>query len=110
MKKWPTYPQLVEMIAAGKAYFKSDGCTDVPNFNFCGCCFEHDYYYTTHIISRSEADKRLRQCIEAKGWYVLPWLYWIGVRIFGGKHYDTKYDPNVEVPDEILEVEHEDSA
>lgn len=74
----------------------NDGCTIVPDFNFTSCCVEHDFYYGNHHdyegnpISRSEADKRLKECIsKQKGpigykWAVTPWIYWLGVRAFGG--------------------------
>lgn len=105
MNKWPTYPEFAELVAARKAFMKSDGCTDVPDFNFCGCCFEHDYYYTTHVVSRSEADKRLRQCIAEKKGRWLAWMYWAGVRVVGREFYKTKYDPSVWVPEEIIQME-----
>lgn len=83
--------------AMRKAYagFKSDGCTAVPDFNFGkDCCAEHDYHYTTQTISRWEADKRFRKCIQKKGYLVLPWVYWLGVRLFGGHLWDTKLPNN----------------
>lgn len=43
--------------------FGSDGCTSSPDLNFRTCCEEHDYHYRSGDISRSQADKRLRQCI-----------------------------------------------
>lgn len=73
----------------------SDGCSSSPDFNFTACCDEHDYYYATHEtideqpISRKEADRRLRKCIQAHwGGLLLPWIYWAAVRLFGGKHYE----------------------
>jgi hypothetical protein len=81
----------------------SDGCTSSPDLNFRECCEEHDFYYQKHEkdtgVSRREADKRLRQCIQRK-WcmrfsffgrpvtikaFFLPWTYWVGVRVFGWK-------------------------
>jgi len=64
---------------------KYDGCTAVPDFDFgADCCGEHDYHYQIGDISRWEADKHLRQCIRKKGYLVLSWTYWLGVRIFAG--------------------------
>jgi len=68
-----------------------DGCTGVPDFDFgADCCGEHDFHYQQTDISRAEADKRLRQCIRKKGYIILPWVFWLGVRIFGRKYYRTK--------------------
>ncbi len=71
-----------------KQGFTYDGCTAVPDFNFgTDCCGEHDYHYQDGEVSRAEADKRLRQCIQKKGYVVLPWVYWLGVRLFGRNYY-----------------------
>lgn len=70
-----------------------DGCTGVPDFNFGNdCCGEHDYHYQLTDISRAEADKRLRQCLRQKGYFLLPWIYWLGVRAFGRQFYRKKQD------------------
>lgn len=65
---------------------KTDGCTSSPDFNFVQCCIEHDINYrdNPNEITRADADKRLRKCIQAKGFIILPWLYWSAVRLFGG--------------------------
>ena len=66
----------------------NDGCSNAPDFNFKECCVEHDFYYRNDEgvtgVSRSEADKRLRKCIQ-KRWRlpVVPWLYWGVVRTVG---------------------------
>lgn len=70
--------------------YKFDGCTDSPNLNFVDCCNEHDYNYQDMSMSRKEADDELRACMQKKGWVVLPWVYWTGVRIFGGNHFARK--------------------
>lgn len=71
--------------------FKYDGCTAVPDFNFgSDCCGEHDYHYQANDITRAEADKKLRECIRKKGYFVLPWVYWLGVRLFGGAYWRKK--------------------
>jgi len=65
-----------------------NGCSSSPDFNFQHCCDTHDYHYAVHDITRAEADKKLRKCIQ-KEWHgiLLPWIYWGAVRMFGGKHY-----------------------
>jgi len=69
--------------------FNSDGCTGVPDFNFRDCCEQHDRDYLGRV-SRKQADIMLRQCIASKGYRVLPWIYYIGVRLFGGPHYKQR--------------------
>lgn len=103
--KWPTYQHFAELVSNGKAFMQSDGCTAAPEMNFAACCFEHDYYYTTHAVSRPEADKRLRECIAQHHWKLLPWLYWLAVRCFGRRAWTKKFDPDVSIPDEILHIE-----
>jgi hypothetical protein len=62
---------------------KYDGCTGVPDFDFGkDCCGEHDYHYQIGDVSRAEADRRLRDCLRKKGYFILPWLYYLGVRGF----------------------------
>jgi hypothetical protein len=64
---------------------KYDGCTAVPDFDFgADCCGEHDAHYQLGDLSRREADRRLRDCIRKKGYFALPWAYWLGVRLFAG--------------------------
>lgn len=69
---------------------KTDGCSNSPDFTFSECCIEHDINYRKNPdqITRSEADKRLRQCIGEHGLIVLPWLYWAAVRLFGRKSWN----------------------
>lgn len=66
-----------------------DYCTHAPDLNFgTTCCKQHDLdYEDSSPLSRAEADARLRKCISDKGYIVLPWIYWIAVRIFGNTHY-----------------------
>ncbi|OOL39357.1 DUF1353 domain-containing protein [Pseudomonas sp. FSL W5-0299] len=48
----------------------------------------HDWLYTTGDISRKEADAVLYRALRAEGvarWRA--WLFWIGVRVGGRKHY-----------------------
>jgi len=69
-----------------------DYCTASPDFNFSDCCKKHDEDYEKMEVSRWKADKKLRQCISKKGvgfynYKILPWVYWSGVRVFGGSYY-----------------------
>jgi bisphosphoglycerate-dependent phosphoglycerate mutase len=69
-----------------------DYCTASPDFNFSDCCKQHDEDYEKMTISRWRADKKLRRCISKKGvgfykYRILPWVYWAGVRAFGGMYY-----------------------
>jgi hypothetical protein len=81
--------QAKTLYRSAKKGVSTDGCTAVPDFDFgADCCAQHDYHYHAQDISRKEADKKLRQCIQAKGYIVLPWLYWLGVRVFGRGAWD----------------------
>lgn len=79
-----------------------DGCTGVPDFDFgADCCGEHDYHYQVGDVSRWNADKRMRKCIRKKGYFLLPWAYWFGVRIFAGgvwKRYRNKDEEAISNP------------
>jgi hypothetical protein len=89
----PEWAFLKEGLKKG---FKYDGCSGVPDFNFgADCCAEHDFHYQDVDISRAEADKKLRQCIQSKGYIVLPWVYWFGVRIFGRGYYKRKQNETI---------------
>lgn len=79
-----------------KEYTKSDGCTAALQIH-TRCCLIHDWYYRTHIdfdgvpITRSDADKIFRLCMERKSkWWQspLPWWRWAAVRVFGGSAWD----------------------
>lgn len=79
---------------------KGDGCTAVPDLTYKRCCDEHDIHYRTgntvegNPITRLEADNRLFQCMKETGktpllgTHIIPTIYWIGVRLFGGKIWD----------------------
>jgi hypothetical protein len=69
-----------------KKGIKHDGCTAVPDLDFgADCCGEHDVYTrdATINITRAEANRRMRACIEKKGYRNLAWIYWAGVTAFG---------------------------
>ena len=63
---------------------KPDGCTLVPDFDFRSCCDQHDVEYRLQVVSRKEADQRLRACIRSSGHPLKAELYYLGVRLFGG--------------------------
>jgi hypothetical protein len=86
-----------EHYAKVKEYAASlggDGCSAVPDLWFRPCCDEHDIAYRTghdvngEPISRWAADRAFRKCMydRAPAGRVSPtaWLYWLGVRVFGG--------------------------
>lgn len=90
MHKKLGFTKQVKLVYEGlKKGYKYDGCTAVPDFDFgADCCGEHDTYYQSKEITRAEADKRLRQCIQKKGYILLPWIYWAGVRLLGWTHWN----------------------
>ena len=67
--------------------FVTDGCSMSPDMVFSECCVEHDIDYATGFVSRADADLKLRECIKAKGFPILCYVYWIGVRLFGWMPY-----------------------
>ena len=81
---------------------RGDGCTNVPDIHdaYTTCCIAHDRDYATHTsemgvpLTRAKADARLRSCMAtasktfAGRWFVTP-LYYVGVRLFGRKHWAT---------------------
>jgi len=73
---------------------KGDGCSKVPDFNYRCCCDEHDIHYRTGTtldgvrLTRKEADKYFLACMQKRGGIVLPFLYYIGVRLFGESSWD----------------------
>lgn len=100
-----SYTDFIEREAAA---LRSDGCTLVSEL-FHWCCSEHDvayrrkkdprgaYFYwakgcvnywdLAKPISRREADRRFRECMQEKSHLgkgsPIAWLRWIGVRAFG---------------------------
>jgi hypothetical protein len=77
-------------------YLKGDGCTAVPDLTYSKCCRAHDADYRYAVneegepLTRAEADKRLRECMMKTGKtpvigrFLLPWVFWLGVRAGGG--------------------------
>lgn len=76
-----------------KPEFVSDECSRFPEGNWGGCCVEHDrdYWKGGTYEDRLAADRRLRECVEAKGHPVIAYLMYIGVRLFGAPHWPTPY-------------------
>jgi hypothetical protein len=94
-----TFKEQWEIVKQGfKKGVKYDGCTAVPDFDFgADCCGEHDYHYQVGDISRRDADARMRACIKKKGYIILPWVYWLGVRVFAGGVWE-RYRAQKELP------------
>ncbi len=69
------------------ARYTTDGCSFALNLNFRECCVQHDYDYAEHHREsekkRSELDKKLRICIKCRGWFLVAWLYYAAIRVFG---------------------------
>ena len=71
---------------------RGDGCNDAPDLNFRLCCERHDRAYAVggRPSRRKHADAVLRYCISSHGHPILAWVYWIAVRLFGGKHWRVR--------------------
>lgn len=67
------------------ADFKGDGCTMWPDGDYRSCCEAHDrdYYRGGTGAERKASDRRLRDCVRAKGHKYLAPLMYLGVRIGG---------------------------
>lgn len=88
------YWQRVKEYAAA---LKGDGCTSVPDLTYRRCCDEHDIHYRTgktlagKPITRAQADARLFACMKRTGVtpvvgrLIVPAVFWLGVRLFGGR-------------------------
>lgn len=104
--KIPLYPQWVQDEAKA---IGSDGCTVVSEL-FHSCCLEHDcayrhgrdprdayrrwregntifYWDDATPVTRAEADKQFKRCIQAKSafgkWSLIALGRWAAVRAFG---------------------------
>lgn len=66
--------------------YVGDGCTFFPDGDYGDCCLAHDrdYYRGGTKAERKASDKRLQQCVRAKGHKYLSKFMYIGVRIGGG--------------------------
>lgn len=65
--------------------FKGDGCSLWPDGDYGDCCLAHDrdYYRGGTKAERKASDKRLRDCVRAKGHKYISRMMYIGVRIGG---------------------------
>lgn len=96
----PLRQVLSEQYKTAISLVKADGCSSAPDLWWHECCCIHDVHYRTgkdyegKPISRSEADKKFRQCLKSDsktfiGKHILCNVYWLAVRIFGKRHYAT---------------------
>lgn len=71
--------------------YESKGCTLFPDGNYGSCCQEHDLAYSKRLVSRSEADLKLYECIRERGRPKTAIIVYIAVRVFGwiwwGRYY-----------------------
>lgn len=67
-----------------RAFFRPNGCTFSPDFNFRSCCDEHDKDYFIKRLTRKEADIKLYNCIRLKHGKTTAKIYYFFVRCFGG--------------------------
>jgi hypothetical protein len=68
------------------ADFVGDGCTMFPDGDYADCCLAHDrdYYRGGTREERRASDKRLKECVRARGHKYLSKLMFFGVRLGGG--------------------------
>lgn len=66
-------------------HMPTNGCSLVPKLHdkVESCCNEHDEHYSHKTVSRWEADRQLRNCINAHGRFILAWTVWCAVRSAG---------------------------
>lgn len=76
-----------------KKPFTSDGCTLWPDGPWGGCCVAHDYAYWKGGTAkmRKQADKDLRDCVAARGYPVIGWVMYVGVRLFGSVYWPVPW-------------------
>lgn len=70
-------------------------CTGVPTepTKVNTCCEQHDADYTPNSgVLRSEADKKLRDCMINNGYKFRGWIFYIGVRLFGWAFYNNRWE------------------
>ena len=73
---------------------KKDYCSLWPDGNYGECCKQHDLDYTAGggYRERSDADKRLRECVAEKRGKKMAWVMWFAVRIGGWLPHHFKRD------------------
>ena len=74
----------------------TDGCTGAPDLWFRSCCVAHDLAYRNPEVghTRVKADRNLWRCIRNKthGGVILASVYWLGVRLFGGRAWRANHE------------------
>jgi|GEM_PF-5061114 len=65
--------------------FTTDRCSLWPDGDWYRCCVVHDYAYWCGgtAAQRSQADKQLKRCIQAKGYPIMSQVMRWGVRLGG---------------------------
>jgi hypothetical protein len=83
--------------------FTSDGCSGLMSWLWWtvfghgppweGCCVTHDraYWMGGTREERRAADRRVRECVAARGYPVIGWIMEKAVRIGGGPWWPTHY-------------------
>ena len=73
------------VLKEAPADFVGDGCTWFPDGDYADCCLAHDrdYYRGGTNEERKASDKRLAQCVRAKGHKYVSRLMFLGVRVGG---------------------------
>ena len=73
--------------------FTTDGCSMWPDGPWKGCCVSHDRWYWAggSKEKRLHADMALRKCVSNRGWPIMAWVMYVGVRIFGGPYWPTPF-------------------
>jgi hypothetical protein len=81
----PSQTSQIDTRQEAQADFKGDGCSLWPDGDYRQCCEAHDrdYYRGGTGAERKASDKRLRDCVRAKGHKYLAPLMYFGVRIGG---------------------------
>lgn len=68
-----------------------DGCTGVADI-YVECCHNHDAHYWLGDITRAEADKEFRQCMQEMSPFgvfsPMSWWRWAAVRWLGQAGWD----------------------
>lgn len=82
----PSQRKDLPVLKDAPADFVGDACTFFPDGDYADCCIAHDrdYYRGGTKEERRASDKRLRQCVRAKGHKYLSKLMFFGVRLGGG--------------------------
>lgn len=62
-------------------------CTCFPDGTWTECCARHDRRYENKRLSRKQADLLLFRCVKKKS-VIIATIMYIGVRLWGSKHYN----------------------